>query len=1094
MHQIPNVENLIPDLGSAVISAVSKYVTNSNCMSHSWNQDLADGFSKSNLDPQESNNVHTEASNELFEIWKNVHFVAATRFGDDDGFAIELEELPMTKTIFELFNNSFPYYRNCSLLDLQCPSQNNWLVMSLSLVLLICSSKESCFYFVDAGGMEQIINLLCWKTPKSTATTLLLLGIVENATRHGVGCEAFLGWWPRSDRNSIPTGSSDGYCSLLKLLLEKERHDIASRATYVLQRLRFYEILSRYESAVIKVVSNLPSDELSADRVSFLIFASNELAEMSKLIKICGPIEDPSPEAIARRISKSSHLEDSLSFEATIGLITNSKYSFLQFDTDSCLLSLIQERGFFPLSAALLSSPVMHLASGPAAEILMEITSSIESILLSLLFCRSGLSFLLSQPEATELIVLSLQDGKDMNKTECITLRHAFVLLSKGFFCRPQEVGMITELHLKVGSAANRLLAVPPNSDELLWVLWELCAISRSDSGRQALLALGYFPEAISVLLSSISSYKDLDSTMIKNGGSPLGLAIFHSAAEILEVLVADSTASSLKSWIGFAVDLHKALHSSSPGSNRKDAPTRLLEWIDAGVIYQRNGAVGLLRYSAILASGEDAHFSSGNVLVSDSMDVENVVADSNNTSDGQVIDNLLGKLVTNKYFDGVALCSTSVVQLTTAFRILAFISEDKAVASSLFEEGAITVIYIVLMNCKSMLERLSNSYDYLVDEGAELSSTTELLLDRTHEQALVDLMTPSLVLLINLLQILHGTKDQYRNKKLLTALLRLHREVSPRLAACAADLSFMFPSFAVSFGVVCQLITSALACWPLYNWTPGLFHCLLENVEPTNASVPLGPKDACSLLCLLGDLFPDEGIWMWNVEVPSLSAIRSLSTATILGPQVEKQVNWHLRPEHVSVLLVRLMPQLDRLARVIDNFATSALMVIQDMLRIFIVRVASEKIECAVVLLRPIFIWLNDKVDGTSLSEGEVFKVHQLLKFIAKLSEHPNGKVLLWKMGIARVLNKLLKNCSNASYLEDKTMSERGAYRSDQLMLKWRIPLFRCLASIFSAQPSGKEQTAIEESSENASVEECSSIMHHLLLLCQVKYLSCYI
>jgi hypothetical protein len=64
-------------------------------------------------------------------------------------------------------------------------------------------------------------------------------------------------------------------------------------------------------------------------------------------------------------------------------------------------------------------------------------------------------------------------------------------------------------------------------------------------------------------------------------------------------------------------------------------------------------------------------------------MDVENVVSDSNNTSDGQVIDNLLGKLVANKYFDGVALCSTSVVQLTTAFRILAFISEDKVNSSS---------------------------------------------------------------------------------------------------------------------------------------------------------------------------------------------------------------------------------------------------------------------------------------------------------------------------------------------------------------------------------------------------------------------------
>ena len=42
---------------------------------------------------------------------------------------------------------------------------------------------------------------------------------------------------------------------------------------------------------------------------------------------------------------------------------------------------------------------------------------------------------------------------------------------------------------------------------------------------------------------------------------------------------------------------------------------------------------------------------------------------------------------------------------------MLTFLLSAKAVASSLFEEGAITVIYIVLMNCKSMLERISNSY-----------------------------------------------------------------------------------------------------------------------------------------------------------------------------------------------------------------------------------------------------------------------------------------------------------------------------------------------------------------------------------------------
>ncbi|EEC75565.1 hypothetical protein OsI_12238 [Oryza sativa Indica Group] len=970
MYQIPNVENLIPNLQSAVISAVLKYMpASTNCMSRNWNRDPANCFAEDNVDSQgTSNTLLMEASNELFDIWKNVNSIVDNITFDDNGLAFRLEELPTTKHLFTLFDSCFPYYRNCSLLDLECPFQ-------------------------------PLVDL---------------------------------------------------------------------------------------QSAVVNIVSNLPSEELSSDGVNFLSSASIELAELLKMINMCVPIEDPSPVLTARRICKFGHLEGLLSYNLTIGLITSSKYSFLQFDADPYMLSLIQERGFFPLSAALLSSPVLRLASGPAAEILMEIASSIEALVLSLLFCRSGLSFLLGQPEATELILLSLQDGEDMSKTECMTLRQAFVLLSKGFFCRPQEVAMITELHLKVGSAANRLLAVPPNSDELLWVLWELCAISRSDSGRQALLTLGFFPEAVSVLLSSLSSYNDLDSVANKNGGSPLGHAIFHSTAEILEVLVADSTASSLKSWIGFAIDLHKALHSSSPGSNRKDAPTRLLEWIDAGVVYKRNGAVGLLRYSAILASGGDAHLSSGNVLVSDSMDVENVVADPNNT-DGQVIDNLLGKLVADKYFDGVALCSTSVVQLTTAFRILAFISEEKAVASSLFEEGAINVIYVVLMNCKSMLERLSNSYDYLVDEGAELSSTTELLLDRTHEQTLVDLMIPSLVLLINLLHILNETKEQYRNKKLLTALLQLHREVSPRLAACAADLSFMFPSFAVSFGVVCHLVTSAIACWPLYNWAPGLFHCLLENVEATNAAVPLGPKDACSLLCLLGDLFPDEGIWLWKVEVPSLTAIRSLSTGTVLGCQVEKHMNWYLHPEHVSILLVRLMPQLDRLACVIDNFATSALTVIQDMLRIFIVRIASEKIECAVVLLRPIFIWLNNKVDETSLSEREIFKVHQLLQFIAKLSEHPNGKALLCKMGVARILRKLLQECSSMCYMEDNMISDKGVYSNDLLMLRWKIPLLRSIASIFSTRPSSKEPTTVEELwNENACVEECSSIMYHLLMLCQ--------
>lgn len=100
------------------------------------------------------------------------------------------------------------------------------------------------------------------------------------------------------------------------------------------------------------------------------------------------------------------------------------------------------------------------------------------------------------------------------------------------------------------------------------------------------------------------------------------------------------------------------------------------MEWIDAGVVYHKNGAVGLLRYAAVLASGGDAHLTSTSILVSDLMDVEHAVGDPSNGSDINVMENL-GKIISEKTFDGVALRDSSVAQLTTAFRILAFISEN---------------------------------------------------------------------------------------------------------------------------------------------------------------------------------------------------------------------------------------------------------------------------------------------------------------------------------------------------------------------------------------------------------------------------------
>lgn len=155
------------------------------------------------------------------------------------------------------------------------------------------------------------------------------------------------------------------------------------------------------------------------------------------------------------------------------------------------------------------------------------------------------------------------------------------------------------------------------------------------------------------------------------SGALPLNLAISHAAAEIFEVIVTDSTASSLGSWIVHAMELYKALHSSPPGSNRKDAPTRLLEWIDAGVVFHKSGAVGLLRYAAVLASGGDANSNLANTLVSELTDLDNTAE-----PDVNVMDNL-GKTISEKTFDGITLRDPSIAQLTTAFQILAYISEN---------------------------------------------------------------------------------------------------------------------------------------------------------------------------------------------------------------------------------------------------------------------------------------------------------------------------------------------------------------------------------------------------------------------------------
>ncbi|KAM7261978.1 hypothetical protein ACFE04_021055 [Oxalis oulophora] len=930
--------------------------------------------------------------------------------------------------------------------------------MGLSTALLICSASESCFQFVNSGGMDQLGHIFGHGIQNSAAITLLLLGVIEQATRHSIGCEGFLGWWCREDEN-VPSGISEGYRHLLKLLLQQPRHDIASHATYVLHRLRVYEVASRYECAVLSFLGNLSAESMVTRlTLEVLSDARSQINKLSKLINALCPIDDPSLVARASRSLILGQTEGLFSYKATSKMIGSSKcFCLSNWDIDSHLLALLKERGFLPLSAALLSSSILRSDVGAVSDIFMDIASSIGAIILSLLSCHSGIVFLLHHPQLSATIIHALRGVNDVCKEECLPLRYASVLISKGFACGPREVGMIIEIHLRVLNAIDRLLTATPQSEEFLWVLWELCGLSRSDCGREALFTLRFFPKAVSVLIEALYSIKESDP-VTKNGASPISLAIFHSTAEIFEVIVTDTMASSLDAWIGHAMELHKAMYTSSPGSNRKDAPSRLLEWIDA-------------------ASGGDAHSSSTNT---DLTDVENLVGDSAN--DINIMDNL-GKLISEKAFDGLTLRDSSVVQLTTALRILAFVSEKSTIATALYDEGAITVIYAVLVNCRFMLERSSNYYDYLVDEGAECNSTSDILLERNREKLIVDVLVPSLLLLITLLQKLQDAKEQHRNTKLMNALLRLHREVSPKLCASATDLSSPFPDYALGLGAVCHLIASALAFWPVHGWGPGLFHSLLASVQATSLLV-LGPVEICSVLCLLNNLFSEEAICLWKNGMPLMSGLRTLAVGTLLGPQIEKQVDWYLDHGPREKLISQLTPQLDKIALIIHHYAISSLIVIQDMLRVFIVRITCQNPVNASVLVRPILLWIHAHVsDSTMLSETDTYKVYRYLDFLSSLLEHPRSKALLLTEGVLDILVKVLEKCYDGFEYDAKQISDsRSSTESGIRLINWCLPAFK---SILLLSHNTCEYPA--HKSGNLNTEDFSLIVPHLLKFFEV-------
>ncbi|CAN6455259.1 unnamed protein product [Victoria cruziana] len=1031
-------EDCVHRIVGVVVSAVSSFM--SVGFSGTIIPQSHDKRSKSIEISKRLQSIIAEYRNQLLELYKTFQSASTEVevFVDLDSVSAE----PFSHSILlELMDQIISPQKRMIGSGFSLLSENEVTVLRLSVVMVLCSSREGCVQFINGDRMNDLSCLFLDDTPRSTGTTLMLLGVIESITRHSIGCEAFLGWWPRPDEN-VPAGTSEGYCYILKLLLHKQQHEIASLAMYILHRLRLYEVATKFESAVlVSLESSSSIPEAIMERIDVLSLVNSEVKKLMKLLIGSGPVEDPSPAAYTNKSLIIGQDAGMFSYKETVKLIVSSKYYSDSGEINRYLLSLLKDRGFLTLSAALLSSPVLRSGYGQSMNVFSDIAGSIANILLSLLSCRSGLMFLLLQPEETAMLILSLQGDDNIDKIESMPLTFATALISKGFFCHPKDIGVIAEVHLRVVSAVDSLVTANPHSEEFLWSLWELCALSRSDVGRQAMLGLRHFPEAISVLMEALHCVKG-EQTLV-TGSSPLSLAIFHSAAELFEIMVMDTTASSLSSWIGHAVELHKALHSSSAGTSRKDAPMRLLEWIDAGAVYHKKGAVGLLRYAAVLASGGDAHLTSSSVLVSDSMDVENVVGDSASGFELQVVDTLLGKLVSDKYYDGVAFRDSSISQLTTAFRILAFIAENSAVAVSLYEEGAVTVLYVVLINCRFMLEQSSSTYDYLVDEGVECNSTSDLLMERSREQNVINLLIPSLMLLILL----------------------------PKLAACSDDFSSVYSGSALGLGTVCNLLVSAVACWPVYGWTPSLFQFLLES-GPSNVSIALGPKEACSLLCLLGDLFPDEGIWLWKNGRPSLSVIRTLCVGTSVGLHREMDINWYMQPSHFEKLLSRLSPLLDKIAQISLHFTFSALVVVKDLLRVLIVRVACQKLEHASTLLRPVLSWLDEHIsESISLSDMDVFKM------------------LLLHEGIVGFLGKAIGQIADTFTADDKLITESKVPAKSLLRLTtWCFPVFKSFELICNHGAPLSSAKLHEKCIDSCpTVRDCCSICRFVLEFCQV-------
>ncbi|CAM6106109.1 unnamed protein product [Calypogeia fissa] len=895
------------------------------------------------------------------------------------------------------------------------------LIGGLAAAQLLCTDARECYRFVLAGGLHLLLDVLQHVVGNFSATTLLALGAVECASRYAFGCDALLGWWIPNTALCRESWESrvtcQGYSVLLKFLLQPQQRPIVLLAARVLHRLRTYELTAAIQPIVedfIKEPGSLQKRPRKEESEGKAIEKSTVL--IKQILRLLTAREISVKEGPSTRLSHWLALDgedggSQLPPSAAYGAIPSTTSIISRRDIDPHLLSVLQERRMLPMLVALLSAPRLRSLHGQATKSCTELVGAIEALLLALLSCRSGLLFLAHDPEVSRNLLASFQRIQELHEKDLPPLRHTIALTTAGFLCDPHDLGGMFQTCLSVISAMDRLLGACQESEESMWALWELCTISRLQSGRQALLTLTWFPEVVTLLVGSVYSDSEVSPGLVF--GKTWRSAAVNFVAEVLQVVVSDAAAPTVAAWTPHAVAMQRALLANTAEMDetlsgnaggyeiKNGACSGLLEWLDSAVVYHKKGAVGLLKHaSAILAGGLPSV---------DTMEIDANVGDQAINNDlanaaGPYQAKWAGQEVTT-----APLTDAAIVQMTVAFRILALVSCYPGVATVLYGEGAMAIVCSVLDQCSTALQSTSSAYDATMDEeDIEFDVTADNLGDHAKEQLLLGLVLPALLFLLALLQNLQAAVRNYQNTKLVDLLLLLHQQMSSRIASYVSAPPYAWSGITQEFIAVRQVLASVLVCWPIFEWAPPLFPRLLrlDNSSTTNPVLPpMEPAATCSVLSLLVDMLPTESPQLCNSKSSLSDMYRSLAVDNVLGAPSASAVRWHTCSPHSDELLRAFGFYLDQIGEVVTQNTSTVCGVLRDMLKLFIIRLACINADHAATILRPVINKLRDQnAANITGSEIEIMQVEHTAQIVAGLALHPASKAVLLREGVVEV------------------------------------------------------------------------------------------